>query len=63
MPCICLHSRFICSLFPENLNTDKKGRPTTASTKIKVGIETEALLLLSLFDFAEQELLFPTETS
>ncbi|XP_011617670.1 unconventional myosin-If [Takifugu rubripes] len=27
--------RFICSLFPENLNTDKKGRPTTASTKIK----------------------------
>ncbi|XP_072245262.1 unconventional myosin-If isoform X2 [Leuresthes tenuis] len=26
---------FICSLFPENLNTDKKGRPTTASSKIK----------------------------
>ncbi|KAM7409711.1 hypothetical protein PAMA_001279 [Pampus argenteus] len=26
---------FICSLFPENLNTDKKSRPTTASTKIK----------------------------
>uniref|UniRef100_H3CXS5 Osteoclast-stimulating factor 1 n=1 Tax=Tetraodon nigroviridis TaxID=99883 RepID=H3CXS5_TETNG len=27
--------RFICSLFPENLNTEKKGRPTTASSKIK----------------------------
>ncbi|KAF4110087.1 unconventional myosin-If [Onychostoma macrolepis] len=26
---------FIRSLFPENLNTDKKGRPTTASSKIK----------------------------
>ncbi|XP_037326134.1 unconventional myosin-If [Pungitius pungitius] len=26
---------FICGLFPENLNTDKKGRPTTASSKIK----------------------------
>ncbi|CAN9500314.1 unnamed protein product [Ophioblennius macclurei] len=26
---------FIQSLFPENLNTDKKGRPTTASSKIK----------------------------
>ncbi|XP_067088385.1 unconventional myosin-If [Osmerus mordax] len=26
---------FICSLFPENLNTEKKGRPTTASSKIK----------------------------
>uniref|UniRef100_A0A6Q2Z674 Osteoclast-stimulating factor 1 n=1 Tax=Esox lucius TaxID=8010 RepID=A0A6Q2Z674_ESOLU len=26
---------FICSLFPENLNTDKKSRPTTASSKIK----------------------------
>ncbi|XP_016327153.1 unconventional myosin-If-like [Sinocyclocheilus anshuiensis] len=27
---------FIRSLFPENLNTDKKGRPTTASSKIKL---------------------------
>ncbi|KAL3047184.1 hypothetical protein OYC64_021413 [Pagothenia borchgrevinki] len=26
---------FICSLFPEKLNTDKKSRPTTASSKIK----------------------------
>ncbi|XP_041967464.1 unconventional myosin-If [Alosa sapidissima] len=26
---------FICSLFPENLNTDKKSRPTTASSKIR----------------------------
>uniref|UniRef100_A0A4W6CV20 Osteoclast-stimulating factor 1 n=1 Tax=Lates calcarifer TaxID=8187 RepID=A0A4W6CV20_LATCA len=26
---------FIRSLFPENLNTEKKGRPTTASSKIK----------------------------
>ncbi|XP_036435421.1 unconventional myosin-If [Colossoma macropomum] len=26
---------FIRSLFPENLNTDKKGRPTTAGSKIK----------------------------
>uniref|UniRef100_A0A7N9AY96 Osteoclast-stimulating factor 1 n=1 Tax=Mastacembelus armatus TaxID=205130 RepID=A0A7N9AY96_9TELE len=26
---------FIRSLFPESLNTDKKGRPTTASSKIK----------------------------
>uniref|UniRef100_A0A8C3GAR6 Osteoclast-stimulating factor 1 n=1 Tax=Cyclopterus lumpus TaxID=8103 RepID=A0A8C3GAR6_CYCLU len=26
---------FICGLFPENLNTDKKSRPTTASSKIK----------------------------
>ncbi|XP_015221170.1 unconventional myosin-If [Lepisosteus oculatus] len=26
---------FIRSLFPENLNTDKKGRPSTASSKIK----------------------------
>ncbi|MBN3281968.1 MYO1F protein, partial [Polyodon spathula] len=26
---------FIRGLFPESLNTDKKGRPTTASTKIK----------------------------
>ncbi|XP_073674988.1 unconventional myosin-If [Garra rufa] len=26
---------FMRSLFPENLNTDKKGRPTTASSKIK----------------------------
>uniref|UniRef100_A0A7N6A258 Osteoclast-stimulating factor 1 n=1 Tax=Anabas testudineus TaxID=64144 RepID=A0A7N6A258_ANATE len=26
---------FIRGLFPENLNTDKKGRPTTASSKIK----------------------------
>ncbi|CAL9696483.1 unnamed protein product [Knipowitschia caucasica] len=26
---------FLRSLFPENLNTDKKGRPTTASSKIK----------------------------
>ncbi|KAK2841421.1 hypothetical protein Q7C36_013000 [Tachysurus vachellii] len=26
---------FIRSLFPENINTDKKGRPTTASSKIK----------------------------
>ncbi|XP_063056781.1 unconventional myosin-If [Engraulis encrasicolus] len=26
---------FICGLFPENLNTDKKGRPSTASNKIK----------------------------
>ncbi|XP_066551296.1 unconventional myosin-If [Amia ocellicauda] len=26
---------FIKSLFPENLNTEKKGRPTTASSKIK----------------------------
>ncbi|TSY41753.1 Unconventional myosin-If [Bagarius yarrelli] len=27
---------FIRSLFPENLNTEKKGRPTTASSKIKL---------------------------
>lgn len=33
---IYLNSDFIRSLFPENLNTDKKGRPTTASSKIKV---------------------------
>ncbi|XP_062411567.1 unconventional myosin-If [Sardina pilchardus] len=26
---------YICSLFPENLSQDKKGRPSTASTKIK----------------------------
>ncbi|TNN40398.1 Unconventional myosin-If [Liparis tanakae] len=26
---------FICGLFPENLNADKKSRPTTASSKIK----------------------------
>ncbi|XP_031430182.1 unconventional myosin-If [Clupea harengus] len=26
---------FICSIFPENLNTEKKGRPSTAGTKIK----------------------------
>uniref|UniRef100_A0A3Q3LCR5 Myosin IF n=1 Tax=Mastacembelus armatus TaxID=205130 RepID=A0A3Q3LCR5_9TELE len=30
-----LHVDFIRSLFPESLNTDKKGRPTTASSKIK----------------------------
>ncbi|KAM7388082.1 hypothetical protein PAMP_024283 [Pampus punctatissimus] len=30
-----LASDFIRSLFPENLNTDKKSRPTTASSKIK----------------------------
>jgi len=34
---MCFLSGFICSLFPENLNTDKKSRPTTASSKIKVG--------------------------
>ncbi|OBS77097.1 hypothetical protein A6R68_16454, partial [Neotoma lepida] len=28
---------FIKSLFPENLQADKKGRPTTAGSKIKVG--------------------------
>lgn len=27
---------FIKSLFPENLQADKKGRPTTAGSKIKV---------------------------
>lgn len=32
------HSDFIRSLFPEALNTDKKGRPTTASSKIKVRV-------------------------
>lgn len=30
------NSRFIRSLFPENLNAEKKGRPTTAGSKIKV---------------------------
>lgn len=30
------NSAFIRNLFPENLNVDKKGRPTTASSKIKV---------------------------
>ena len=40
-PRVCPHSPFICRLFPENLNTDKKGRPTTASSKIKVGIYSE----------------------
>ncbi|XP_061634647.1 unconventional myosin-If [Phyllopteryx taeniolatus] len=29
------HHDFIRSLFPENLNTDKKSRPTTAGSKIK----------------------------
>lgn len=43
-------SVFIRSLFPENLNTDKKGRPTTASSKIKVRIEavTQKLRILHL---------------
>lgn len=30
-------SNFIRALFPENLNAEKKGRPTTAGSKIKVG--------------------------
>lgn len=30
------NSSFIRALFPENLNADKKGRPTTAGSKIKV---------------------------
>lgn len=43
IPWICPYSSFICSLFPENLNTEKKGRPTTASSKIKVRISTETM--------------------
>lgn len=39
-PPSCSHSDFIRSLFPENLNTDKKSRPTTASCKIKVTVPT-----------------------
>uniref|UniRef100_A0A4W5LDA1 Myosin motor domain-containing protein n=1 Tax=Hucho hucho TaxID=62062 RepID=A0A4W5LDA1_9TELE len=33
--CLCLGSAFIKTLFPENLEAEKKGRPTTASSKIK----------------------------
>lgn len=29
-------SQFIRALFPENLEAEKRGRPSTASTKIKV---------------------------
>lgn len=32
-----LFSAFIRMLFPEKLDADKKGRPTTAGSKIKVG--------------------------
>ena len=31
-----LSSAFIRNLFPEDVSTDKRGRPTTASNKIKV---------------------------
>ncbi len=31
-----IHSAFIRDLFPENLEAEKKGRPTTAGSKIKV---------------------------
>lgn len=34
--CLCLNSEFIKDLFPENLDAEKRGRPTTAGTKIKV---------------------------
>lgn len=33
---LCFDSAFIRALFPENLNAEKKGRPTTAGSKIKV---------------------------
>ena len=33
--CVCV-SEFIKDLFPENLDAEKRGRPTTAGTKIKV---------------------------
>lgn len=34
---LIVNSVFIQNLFPENLEAEKKGRPTTAGAKIKVG--------------------------
>lgn len=34
--CLHLYSAFIRDLFPENLEAEKRGRPTTSSSKIKV---------------------------
>lgn len=40
-------------MFPENLNTDKKGRPTTASSKIKVRVFES---VTKMDDFAQQHI-------
>ena len=41
-------SPFIVQLFPEDVRSDKRGRPTTASSKIKVTILTNKLIILRL---------------
>lgn len=42
------HSGFIRALFPENLNAEKKGRPTTAGSKIKVQVQWRVHLCVFL---------------
>lgn len=42
---------FIRALFPENLNAEKKGRPTTAGSKIKV--RRDSFLSCSSLQFSE----------
>ena len=41
---LCPCSPFMRNLFPEDVSTDKRGRPTTASNKIKVNTPLQELL-------------------
>lgn len=51
-------SAFIRALFPENLNAEKKGRPTTAGSKIKVCVQLDLYVCnctLSLWGSVEEQ--------
>lgn len=43
-----VNSAFIRDLFPENLEAEKKGRPTTAGAKIKVRHQSKRQKIISL---------------